>query len=178
MKCVCSQPVFRSWSWSIICQCMSGCSWRWTALSCRAPHPSPMSCHPAPIAPYLWHSIVTSWVTSTGRHIWSCNYFYWVKFRCNAGVFSLSSRPVAYSINQRHPGQIVVQAQVVPLALELSTSMLVLSPTPTQLAESGYRTSVTIRNQRNHAAEFTWRPVVTERGILFSVRPATGTQLS
>ncbi|XP_026220063.1 cilia- and flagella-associated protein 47 isoform X2 [Anabas testudineus] len=84
-------------------------------------------------------------------------------------------RPVSYSINQQHPGQILVQAQVVPLALELSTTLLVLSPTPSLLAQSGYRTSVTLRNKRNHAAEFTWRPVVTERGILFSIRPATGT---
>ncbi|XP_070786864.1 cilia- and flagella-associated protein 47-like [Enoplosus armatus] len=84
-------------------------------------------------------------------------------------------RPVSYSVNQRHPGQILVQAKVVPLALELSTSLLVLRPTPTLLAQSGYRSSVTLRNQRNLAAEFTWRPVVTESGILFSIRPATGT---
>ncbi|XP_044044267.1 cilia- and flagella-associated protein 47-like isoform X3 [Siniperca chuatsi] len=84
-------------------------------------------------------------------------------------------RPVSYSVNQQHPGQILVQAEVVPLALELSTSLLVLRPNPTLLAQSGYRSSVTLRNQRNHAAEFTWRPVVTENGILFSIRPATGT---
>lgn len=87
---------------------------------------------------------------------------------------SLFSRSVSYSVNQRHPGQILVQAQVVPLALDLSTTLLVLRPIPTLLAQSGYRSSVTLRNQRNHAAEFTWRPVVTEGGILFSIRPATG----
>ncbi|XP_055360929.1 cilia- and flagella-associated protein 47-like isoform X3 [Betta splendens] len=84
-------------------------------------------------------------------------------------------RPVSYSINKQHPGQILVQAQVVSLALELSTTHLVLSPTPILLARSEYRTSVTLRNQLNHAAEFTWRPVVTERGIMFSIRPASGT---
>ncbi|XP_032362158.1 cilia- and flagella-associated protein 47 isoform X1 [Etheostoma spectabile] len=84
-------------------------------------------------------------------------------------------RPVSYSVNQQHPGQILVQAEVVPLALELSTTLLVLRPTHTLLAQSGYRSSVTLRNQRNHAAEFTWRPVVTESGILFSIRPASGT---
>ncbi|XP_054479802.1 cilia- and flagella-associated protein 47-like [Anoplopoma fimbria] len=84
-------------------------------------------------------------------------------------------RPVSFSVNRQHPGQILVQAQVVPLALELSTDLLVLRPTHTWLAQSGYRSSVTLRNQRNHAAEFTWRPVVTESGILFSIRPATGT---
>ncbi|KAL3045754.1 hypothetical protein OYC64_013917 [Pagothenia borchgrevinki] len=84
-------------------------------------------------------------------------------------------RPVSYSVNQQQPGQILAQAQVVPLALELSTTLLVLRPSHTLLAGSGYRSSVTVRNQRNQAAEFTWRPVVTESGILFSIRPATGT---
>ncbi|KAM3585737.1 uncharacterized protein V6R79_025810 [Siganus canaliculatus] len=84
-------------------------------------------------------------------------------------------RSVSYSMNQQHPGQILVQAQVVPFALELSTTRLVLHPTATLLAHSGYRSSVTLRNRHNHAAEFTWRPVVTERGILFSIRPASGT---
>nr|XP_008283638.1 PREDICTED: uncharacterized protein CXorf22 homolog [Stegastes partitus] len=83
-------------------------------------------------------------------------------------------RPVSYSVNQQHPGQILVQAEVIPLTLELSTKLLVLHPTPTLLAASGYRGSVTLRNQCNGAAEFTWQPVVTESGILFSVRPATG----
>ncbi|XP_067349403.1 cilia and flagella-associated protein 47-like isoform X2 [Channa argus] len=84
-------------------------------------------------------------------------------------------RPVSYSINQHYPGQIVVRAQVVPLALELSTTLLVLTSTPPLLTQSGYRTSITLRNQHNHPTEFTWRPIVTERGILFSIRPATGT---
>lgn len=88
----------------------------------------------------------------------------------------LSPRPVSFSVNQQHPGQILVQAEVVPLALELSTSLLVLRPNPTLLAQSGYRSSVTLRNRRNHAAEFTWKPVVTESGILFSIRPATGAE--
>ncbi|KAM4602134.1 cilia and flagella-associated protein 47-like [Polymixia lowei] len=84
-------------------------------------------------------------------------------------------RPIPYTVNQQHPGQILVQAQVVPVALELSPSQLVLSPTPFLLAQSGYRGTVTLRNRLNHAANFTWRPVVTKRGILFSIRPATGT---
>ncbi|XP_041834411.1 cilia- and flagella-associated protein 47-like [Melanotaenia boesemani] len=87
------------------------------------------------------------------------------------------SRSLSYSVNQQHPGQILVQAQVIPLSLEMSTNQLVLHPTPSMLAASGYRSSVTLRNQCNHAAEFTWRPVVTESGILFSVRPAAGTVL-
>ncbi|XP_056157527.1 cilia and flagella-associated protein 47-like [Lampris incognitus] len=85
------------------------------------------------------------------------------------------SRPISYTVNQQHPGQVLVQAQVVPVALELSTTRLVLSPNPSLLVQSEYRSSITLRNQRNHAADFTWRPVVTDRGILFSIRPATGT---
>lgn len=84
------------------------------------------------------------------------------------------SRPVSYTLNQQHPGQILVQAHVVSVALEMSVTQLVLSPTPMLLAQSGYRGSITLRNTLNHAAEFTWKPVVTERGILFSIRPATG----
>ncbi|CAK6965505.1 LOW QUALITY PROTEIN: cilia and flagella-associated protein 47-like [Scomber scombrus] len=83
-------------------------------------------------------------------------------------------RPVSYSVNKQHHGQILVQAQVVPVALELSTTLLMVHPSSTLLAASGYRSSVTLRNQRNHTAEFTWQPVVTESGLLFSIRPAKG----
>ena len=97
-----------------------------------------------------------------------------VDYRC----MFLYSRPVSYTVNQQHPGQILVQAQVVPLALELSTNLLVLRSAPPLLAQSGYRSSVTLRNHGNHAAEFTWRPIVRENGVLFSIRPATGTTSS
>ncbi|KAM4559691.1 cilia- and flagella-associated protein 47-like isoform 2-T3 [Odontesthes bonariensis] len=83
-------------------------------------------------------------------------------------------RSLSYSVNQKHPGQILVQAQVVPLALELSTNLLVLHPTSAMFAGSEYRNSVTLQNQCSHPVEFTWQPVVTDNGILFSVRPATG----
>ncbi|KAM8903182.1 cilia- and flagella-associated protein 47-like [Spinachia spinachia] len=83
-------------------------------------------------------------------------------------------RPVSYFVNQQHPGQILVEAKVVPLALELSTDRLVLRPTNAWLAQSGYRSCVTLRNRQNRTTEFKWRPVVTESGILFSIRPATG----
>lgn len=176
---MCSHCVFRSWSWSIICQCSSGFSWRWTALSCRAPHPFPTSCHPTPTTPFPWRFKATSWVIFTGWRGKQLNTFllhenHLLQFKCNIKIL-LSYRPVSYSVNQQHPGQVLVQAHVVPLALEVSTTLLVLRPSPTLLAQSGYRSSVTLRNQRNHAAEFTWKPVVTESGILFSIRPATGT---
>ncbi|XP_061554921.1 cilia- and flagella-associated protein 47-like [Phycodurus eques] len=84
-------------------------------------------------------------------------------------------RPVSYTVNQQHPGQILVKAQVVRNYLELSTSLLILVPNTNLLASSGYRSSVTLRNTRNQTAEFIWRPIVPESGILFSIRPATGT---
>lgn len=93
-------------------------------------------------------------------------------------IILIFSRAVSYSVNQQHYGQILVQAQAVPVALELSTNLLVVQPNSTLLAASGYRSSVTLRNQRNHPAEFTWHPVVTESGILFSIRPAKGTAVS
>lgn len=83
-------------------------------------------------------------------------------------------RSLPYYVNQQHPGQVLIQAQVVPLSLELSSNLLLLSPAPCLAVQSGYRSSVTLRNRLNHAAEFTWQPVVTDNGILFSVRPATG----
>ncbi|XP_059183828.1 cilia- and flagella-associated protein 47-like [Centropristis striata] len=83
-------------------------------------------------------------------------------------------RPVSYSMNKQHRGRILVQAQVIPVALELSTTVLVLHPNHTLLAQSGYRSSVTLRNRRNLATEFKWRPVDTENGIMFSIRPSTG----
>ncbi|XP_054654983.1 cilia and flagella-associated protein 47-like [Dunckerocampus dactyliophorus] len=84
-------------------------------------------------------------------------------------------RPVSYSVNQQHPGQILVKAQVVRNYLELSTHLLILGPTRNLLASSGYRSWITLRNPRNQSAEFTWCPIVPESGILFSIRPATGT---
>ncbi|XP_056883896.1 cilia- and flagella-associated protein 47-like [Takifugu flavidus] len=84
-------------------------------------------------------------------------------------------RTMCYTINKQHFGQIVVQAQVVPLALELSTPLLVLFPISTMLATSEYRSFITIRNQRNHAAEFSWKRIVTGNRNLFSVQPTTGT---
>ncbi|KAM6945797.1 cilia and flagella-associated protein 47-like [Aplochiton taeniatus] len=92
-----------------------------------------------------------------------------------SGTQGCFHRTVSYTVNQQHPGQVLVQAQVVPVALELSTSQVVLGPAPSLLAQSGYRGMVTLSNRRNHPAEFTWRPIVTKQGIAFSVRPATGT---
>lgn len=143
-----------------------------TGLLTPLPRPaSPLPQHPAPdISKQQAGSLLQVGGGSSLAH------FYFMKC-CSLSALKkmlIFSRPVSYLVNQKHPGQILVKARVVPLALELSTTLLVLRPTPGLLAQSGYRSSVTLRNQLNHAAAFTWKPVVTENGILFSIRPATG----
>ncbi|XP_043966172.1 cilia- and flagella-associated protein 47-like isoform X2 [Gambusia affinis] len=84
-------------------------------------------------------------------------------------------RSLNYTINQQHPGQILVQAEVIPLALELSSNRLVLTPNPDLLAGSEYRGIVTLQNLSNCVAEFSWKPVIPESGLLlYSIRPCTG----
>ena len=38
----------------------------------------------------------------------------------------------------------------------------------------GLRGSITLLNKRNYAAEFSWSPVLDERGTAFSIRPSIG----
>ena len=38
-----------------------------------------------------------------------------------------------------------------------------------------FRSIVTLYNRKNHAADFTWSPILSDRGTAFSIRPATGT---
>ena len=38
-----------------------------------------------------------------------------------------------------------------------------------------HRSIVTLYNRKNHAADFTWSPILSDRGTAFSIRPATGT---
>ncbi|KAG2456403.1 CFA47 protein, partial [Polypterus senegalus] len=83
-------------------------------------------------------------------------------------------RSVTYTINKNHVGHVLVLGQVVPVTLELSTQELILTPNSCFLAESGFRSTITLRNPQNHPAEFTWKPIITENGIAFSIRPATG----
>ena len=40
---------------------------------------------------------------------------------------------------------------------------------------AGIRGVITVNNPLNHPAEFTWSPILGERGTAFSIRPATGT---
>lgn len=83
-------------------------------------------------------------------------------------------RSVNYSINGYHRQHIVVMAEVVSVALELSGNEVVLTPSPGLLADSGLRGSITLLNERNFPAEFSWSPVVDEKGTAFSIRPSSG----
>ena len=38
----------------------------------------------------------------------------------------------------------------------------------------GLRGSITLLNKRNYPAEFSWSPVVDEKGTAFSIRPSIG----
>ena len=67
-----------------------------------------------------------------------------------------------------------VTADVVPVELELDTYDLVLYPSAGQPVEAGYRGVVTLSNRLNYPAEFTWNPIIGDRGTAFSIRPATG----
>uniref|UniRef100_UPI00398E85F1 cilia- and flagella-associated protein 47-like isoform X2 n=1 Tax=Pristiophorus japonicus TaxID=55135 RepID=UPI00398E85F1 len=87
------------------------------------------------------------------------------------GVFQKS---ITYKINNIHIGHVLVLANVVCVALELSSSKLVLTPNYGLLAESGFRTTVRLYNRRNYPAQFSWNPVLTEKGIAFFIRPDGG----
>ncbi|XP_022089961.1 cilia- and flagella-associated protein 47-like isoform X2 [Acanthaster planci] len=84
-------------------------------------------------------------------------------------------RNVTYTVNKANKEHVIVYADVVAVALELSTERLELRPTPGMPAEAGLRDIITLRNSRNYPAEFTWQPILGERGTAFSIRPASGT---
>ncbi|NXJ91059.1 CFA47 protein, partial [Corythaixoides concolor] len=87
------------------------------------------------------------------------------------GIFK---RSFTYTINNQHLGHVLVVAKAVSVELELSARKLILSPVPGYLAETEFRTTVRVYNPRNHPAEFTWKPVITDRGPAFSIHPAKG----
>ncbi|KFV44411.1 Uncharacterized protein CXorf22, partial [Tyto alba] len=83
-------------------------------------------------------------------------------------------RSFTYTINNRHLEHVLVVAKAVPFELELSARELILNPIPGYLAETEFRTTVSIYNPGNHPAEFTWKPIITDRGTAFSIQPAKG----
>ncbi|KAL3884217.1 hypothetical protein ACJMK2_030436, partial [Sinanodonta woodiana] len=83
-------------------------------------------------------------------------------------------RSVSYTVNGFYKHHVTVTAEVLPVALELSTEELVLTPTHGLPVEAGFRGIITLYNKMNFPAEFTWAPNLGERGTAFSIRPATG----
>ncbi|XP_013416633.1 cilia- and flagella-associated protein 47 isoform X1 [Lingula anatina] len=84
-------------------------------------------------------------------------------------------RSVDYTINGFYKNHVIVLADVVPVALHLSTNELLLTPSQGLPAEAGFRGIITLSNVLNYPAEFTWQPILGELGTAFSIRPATGT---
>ncbi|XP_071134806.1 cilia- and flagella-associated protein 47-like isoform X3 [Mytilus edulis] len=84
-------------------------------------------------------------------------------------------RSVSYQINGSYKHHVTVIAEVVPVSLKLSTDELILGASFGLPAEAGFRGVITLHNPLNHAAEFTWTPILGDRGTAFSIRPAEGT---
>ncbi|XP_072900577.1 cilia- and flagella-associated protein 47-like [Hemitrygon akajei] len=87
------------------------------------------------------------------------------------GAFQKS---ITYTINSIHTGLLLIKANVVYVALELSTRKLVLTPNYGLLGESGFRTTLRLYNRRNNPVQFSWCPVVEEKGMAFFIRPDGG----
>lgn len=65
-------------------------------------------------------------------------------------------------------------ANVVPPMLKMHTELLEVNTTGGLPAEAGMRSVISLNNPLNYPAEFTWYPVVGEKGTAFSIRPASG----
>ncbi|XP_075347998.1 cilia- and flagella-associated protein 47 [Mycteria americana] len=89
-------------------------------------------------------------------------------------TLGMFKRSFTYTINNQHLGHVLVVAKAVSVELELSARELILNPIPGYLAETEFRATVRVYNPRNHPAEFTWKPVITDRGTAFSIQPAKG----
>ncbi|XP_062432984.1 cilia- and flagella-associated protein 47 [Rhea pennata] len=95
-----------------------------------------------------------------------------VVFETNTlGIFQKS---FTYTINNKHTGHMLVIANSVSVELELSAKEVILNPIPGYLAETEFRKTVRVYNRRNHSAEFSWKPIITDEKTSFSIRPAKG----
>ncbi|BFZ09423.1 hypothetical protein BsWGS_12463 [Bradybaena similaris] len=83
-------------------------------------------------------------------------------------------RSIVYTINGFYKHHIIVLAEVVPVALELSTGKICLRPSSGMPVEAGFRGVITLYNKLNYPAEFSWSPDLGEKGTAFSIRPASG----
>lgn len=68
-------------------------------------------------------------------------------------------------------------AVVMPVKLELSSNELVLRPQGFSV-KTCFMGTVGLYNHQNYFAKFEWQPVITQRGMAFSIRPAKGNSLS
>ncbi|XP_010076294.1 PREDICTED: uncharacterized protein CXorf22 homolog, partial [Pterocles gutturalis] len=89
-------------------------------------------------------------------------------------ALGMFKRSFTYTINNQHLGHVLVVANGVSVELELSARELILNPIPGYLAETEFRATVRIYNRRNHPAEFTWKPIITDRRTAFSIHPDKG----
>ncbi|NXA49613.1 CFA47 protein, partial [Nothocercus julius] len=87
------------------------------------------------------------------------------------GIFQKS---FTYTINNGNTGHVLVIAKAVSVELDLSAKELILNPIPGYLAETEFRRTVTVYNHRNYSAEFSWKPIITDKNTSFSIRPSKG----
>ncbi|XP_014674744.1 PREDICTED: cilia- and flagella-associated protein 47-like [Priapulus caudatus] len=83
-------------------------------------------------------------------------------------------RCVSYTLNGHYHDKVQLTADVVPVALQLSATDILLTATPGMPPHAEFRSVVTLYNRRNLAAEFSWVPDIGDNGTSFSVRPAVG----
>ncbi|XP_022363689.1 cilia- and flagella-associated protein 47 [Enhydra lutris kenyoni] len=79
-----------------------------------------------------------------------------------------------FTVNNIPGGHILVMAVVMPVKLELSSNELVLRPQGFSM-KTCFMGTVGLYNHQNYFAKFEWQPVITKRGMAFSIRPAKGT---
>ncbi|KGL74317.1 Uncharacterized protein CXorf22, partial [Tinamus guttatus] len=95
-----------------------------------------------------------------------------VVFETNTlGIFQKS---FTYTINNGNTGHVLVIAKAVSVELELSAKELIINPIPGYLAETEFRRTVRVCNRRNYSAEFSWKPIITDKNTSFSIRPSKG----
>ncbi|NWJ00208.1 CFA47 protein, partial [Crypturellus undulatus] len=87
------------------------------------------------------------------------------------GIFQKS---FTYTINNGNTRHVLVIAKAVPVELELSAKKLIINPIPGYLAETEFRRTVRVCNRRNYSAEFSWKPIITDKNTSFSIRPSKG----
>ncbi|XP_048191411.1 cilia- and flagella-associated protein 47 [Perognathus longimembris pacificus] len=78
-----------------------------------------------------------------------------------------------FTVNNIPGGHILVMAVIMPIKLELSSKEILLRP-QAFLVKTCFRGTVKLYNRQNLPARFGWHPINTERGVAFSIRPASG----